>query len=80
MVDSSNGSMVVYGGYLGTFHHDILRLEAGDCGQFNSEGDCVNGSSLCAWNSGLGKCVRVWLLEEGLTYSCPVGEYSIHTL
>lgn len=76
VVDGSDGSLLVYGGYLGTFHHDLLRLNAGDCGQFGTESLCLNGSSLCAWTAGTGECVRVGSMSGGLTYQCPVGEYS----
>ncbi len=80
VVDGSDGSLLVYGGFLGTFHHDLLRLVAGDCGQFSTEGACVNGSGLCAWsNSGAGGCVRVGSVGVGdLTYQCSIGEYSIN--
>ena len=76
VVDSSDGSLLVYGGFLGTFHHDLLRLVVGDCSQFVTEDACVNGSGLCAW-SGVGECVSVGSISAGSnsTYRCQVGEW-----
>ncbi len=76
VMDTSDGSLLVYGGFLGTFHHDLLRLVVGDCSQFVTEGSCVNGSGLCAW-SGAGECVSVGTISAGsnLTYQCQVGEW-----
>ena len=76
VIDPTDGSLLVFGGFLGTFHHDLLRLNAGNCSMFESEVDCVNGSGLCAWSEAGGRCVGVesTLVGGNYTYQCQDGE------
>ena len=58
------GSVVVFGGFVGTIRSDMLRLVAGDCGQWGEESDCVNASGLmCAWRREEAVCVSVGELQ-----------------
>lgn len=74
VVDPVDGSLLVFGGYLGALHHDVLKLELGNCSRYGNEVDCVNNSGLCVWTSRTGECVRVGpAVEEGVVYNCAVG-------
>lgn len=66
LVDPQDGgSVVVFGGFVGTIRSDMLRLVVGDCGQWGEESDCVNASGLlCAWRRGEGVCVSMGELQD----------------
>ena len=78
VLQPDNTTMLVYGGFLGTFHHDMLRLDVGNCSQYLGEEDCLNGSQLCVWSSAEGQCIMAGVLENGrvrdLSYQCEIGE------
>lgn len=76
VVDGSDGSLLVFGGYLGSLHHDLLKLQLGNCSQYENEFECVNSTGLCAWSrNGTGECVSVRSGVGGdLVYQCEVGK------
>lgn len=78
ILEPDNVTMLIYGGFLGTFHSDMLRLNV-NCSLYNSQEECVNGSALCAWSVGRGQCVIVGELEPSsdLIYRCDVGECTL---
>jgi hypothetical protein len=76
------GSAVVFGGFAGTLHSDILRLVVGNCSQWTEFADCVNASSmLCAWNSEERVCVSVGSMStQAANISFPTCDVSPSTV
>lgn len=79
LLDPRDGSAVVFGGFAGTLHSDILRLVAGNCSQWKEMADCVGmPSRLCAWQNGL--CVYVGTVAiqgpGGANITCGVSQQS----
>ena len=53
----------------------VYSLSPGNCSIFGSEGECLNGSLLCAWSPSEGECVLSGEGGEGgVVYQCDIGE------
>ena len=66
-------TMLVYGGYRGLMHHDLVELHLGGCGRYDDMESCINNSVLCGWKNGV--CMSYGLGNtDDVTLSCDVGE------
>ena len=76
---TSEGAMVVFGGFIGTTRGDMVRLEMGECESYVTEADCVNRSVLCVWMTEEERCESVLVLEQlpgsNVSFACPLGKY-----
>ncbi len=79
----AGGEVVVFGGFVGTLRSDMLRLALGNCSQWQSEEDCVNGTApLCAWRRA-GTCVPVSEVQTDdadVSFLCDAGEILVRLL
>ena len=75
MMDPLDGSLLVFGGFVGTLRSDMLRLVSGNCTHWGEKEDCLGmAGPLCVWREDEGSCVGA--SEAGRTnvaYSCPIG-------
>lgn len=70
LLDPTDPSLLVFGGFFGLLHGDLLRLDPGNCSSYPTRDECLNGSQLCAWILG-GRCVLSGVEGEGeLSYQC----------
>ena len=74
LIDPNDGSVLIFGGFIGTLRDDMLRLVMGNCSRWSDEMECVNKSSLCAWSEG--ECMSVGKTRRTatVTYACSLSE------
>ena len=71
-----SNSLLIFGGFLGNVHHDMLQLYLGNCSVHLSRSDCLQESAFCAWsNAERGRCVSVMEAEsvDITSYNCDIG-------
>lgn len=77
VLHQSSTSLLVFGGFFGNLHHDMLQLYLGNCSIHLSKNDCLHQTVFCAWSSaGQGRCLSVveaMTETEALAYSCDIG-------
>ena len=75
VLDPVDGSLLVFGGFVGTLRADMLRLVSSNCSRWINQEDCLRiAGPLCAWRKQEGKCVAISKADgEDVTYSCPIG-------
>ena len=72
----SSNLLLVFGGFFGNLHHDMLQLHLGNCSIHLSKSDCLLQSVFCAWSSAEhGRCVSVVEADdiESTSYNCDIG-------
>ena len=71
----SSNSLLIFGGFFGVLHHDMLQLHIASCSIHQTKHDCLYLSDFCAWCGGeQGHCVPVVETdcEESASYSCDI--------
>jgi hypothetical protein len=70
-----SNSLLIFGGFFGNLHHDMLQLYFGNCSVLLSKNDCLE-SAFCVWSSAeRGSCVSVMEAEsiDSTSYNCDLG-------
>lgn len=62
----SSNSLLIFGGFFGTLHHDMLQLHIPNCSIHQTKHDCLHLGDFCAWSGGeQGHCVSVVEADGG---------------
>lgn len=78
VLDQENSSLLVFGGFFGSLHHDMLQLYLGNCSVHLSEGACLEENGFCVWSRAEhGRCVSVLDAgsSDGTSYNCDIGMF-----
>lgn len=73
-----SNSLLIFGGFIGGLHHDMLQLHFKNCSIYSSQNVCLQNSAFCAWFGGdQGRCVSVNEIKgaENTTFGCAAGMY-----
>eukprot|EP00731_Ephydatia_muelleri_P020317 Em0013g44a len=70
VLDSSNSSVLVFGGFNGLILGDMFKLVIGNCDMFKSVQDCGNGSVFCGWSASKNQCISTIEASVDTSYNC----------
>ena len=76
ILHQDNNSLLIFGGFFGNLHHDMLQLYFGNCSVHLSKSDCLAESAFCVWsNAERGSCMSVMEAEsiDNTSYNCDIG-------
>ena len=76
ILHQSSSSLLVFGGFFGNLHHDMLQLHLGNCSVHLTKSDCLLQSVFCAWsNTEDGRCVSVLEADsnDDIAHGCETG-------
>ena len=75
ILHQSSNLLLVFGGFFGALHHDMLQLRITNCSIHQSKYDCLHLNDFCVWSDAeLGRCVSVVEADSGetATYGCDI--------
>lgn len=83
ILHQNNNSLLVFGGFLGSLHHDMLQLHLANCSIHQAKNECLHQSAFCAWSTGQQeRCVSVVEADnfEIPGYSCAIGMFNVESV